>query len=73
MNADETRNRLVAASYTAWQQGVGGKKTFGEYITGLGLSEKLPKLTKKQQKRLAVKGINTARRILTMKIKKRKI
>jgi len=73
VEAEETRKRLVAASYTSWQQGAGGKKTFGEYISGLGLSEKLPKLNKKQQRKLAIRGINTARRILKIKIKKKKI
>lgn len=62
---------LIAASYAAWQQGAGSKKTFGEYLDGLGLSEKKPKLTKKQQKVIAIKSINTAKKILKMKAKRK--
>ncbi|GAG36864.1 unnamed protein product [marine sediment metagenome] len=68
----ETRNRYITAAYTSWLQGLGGKKTFGEYLNKLGLSEKAVKMTHSQEIRLAKKGFKTAQRILKMNIKKSK-
>lgn len=53
-------------------QGTGGKKSFGEYLKGLGLAEKPVKMTKAQRKKLTIRGLKTAQRILKMKIKKSK-
>jgi len=53
-------------------QGGGGKRTFGEYLDTLGLSEKPLKMTRSQKKKLAIKGFKTAQKILKMKIKKSK-
>jgi len=53
-------------------QGGGGKRTFGEYLDTLGLAEKQRPITKSQKKKLAIKGIKTAQKILRMRIKRNK-
>jgi len=57
--------------FGAWLQGAGDKKTFNEYLQAYGLGDKKKKLTKKQKKQIASKGVRTAQRILRMKSKRR--
>lgn len=66
------KNQLTAACLISWQQGAGGKKTFGEYLEGFGLSEKKKKLTTVQKKKLASRGVHIAQKILRMKSRRKK-
>jgi len=53
-------------------QGGGGKRSFGEYLDSLGLAEKQPKMSRSQKKKLALRGLKIAQKILKMHIKKPK-
>jgi hypothetical protein len=68
----ETKDKYVMAAYATWLQGKTDKKTFGEYLSVLGLGEKPKKMTPAQRKRVALKGLRTANRILKMKGKNKK-
>jgi len=69
----EQRKKYITAAYSVWLQGIGGKKTFGEYLDSLGLSEKPVKMTKKQMRKIAIAGLRTAQNILKSKyIRKKK-
>lgn len=35
----EGKERLILAAFIGWQMGAGGKKNFGSYLDGLGLSD----------------------------------
>jgi len=61
--AEAVRMQYVAASYTAWQMGAGKKKTFGEYLKGLGLSKKEKPMTARQRKTTAANALKIAQRI----------
>jgi len=37
---EEADERFTLAAFVGWQLGAGGKKTFGEYLYSLGLSDK---------------------------------
>jgi len=37
---EELREKFILAAYTAWQLGAGSGKKFGEYLDGIGLSDK---------------------------------
>ena len=73
-NEEKNKHDFICASYTAYQLGAGGEKkcnSFGDYLSSLGLGTKKPKLTNVQKKKIASKGVQTAQRILKMKIRKR--
>jgi hypothetical protein len=48
------KQRLIAASFTAWQLGAGERKNFNEYLKAIGLSfeeyKKEPKMTDEEKK-----------------------
>lgn len=64
--AEEKKNQLIAAAYTAWLMGSGGKCSFKSYQISLGLIEKPPPLTKEEKKEMAQKGYSTAARIIQL-------
>ena len=39
---EEAKEKLVLAAFTSWQLGAGNKRTLGEYLEHLGLSDKAP-------------------------------
>lgn len=39
---EEADEKLILAAFVGWQLGAAGKKTFGEYLEALGLSDKAP-------------------------------
>ncbi len=39
---EEANERLILAAFVGWQMGAGGKSTFGDYLSGLGLSGEAP-------------------------------
>lgn len=47
---EEKKRGLIEASFIAWQMGVGNKKSFGEYLKSLGLSEDKPEPIKDKKK-----------------------
>lgn len=68
----ETKRGYIYQAYGSWLQGHGEKKSFGEYLNSLGLSEKKPKLTTKQKRKIAQHSIAVARKILKMKAVRKK-
>ena len=63
---ERERNRMVSAAYTAWLMGSGEKRTFGQYLRGLGLAEKERPLDPDQKKVIADKAHKIAARIMAM-------
>lgn len=63
------KNRLIAASFTAWQMGVAGKIGFHEYIRKLGLVEKDPELTPEQKQKLFDEVFEMAEKVKAVDLK----
>lgn len=68
---EEQKERMIAAAYTAWLMGAGGKKSFKSYITTLGLVEKPVPLTKEERKQLAKEAYSRAAKIVELDRKRR--
>jgi hypothetical protein len=71
LRAEDARNQLTAAAFVGWQAGAGAKKSFGEYLKSVGLSEKAIPLTEEQKKAIAQAAKNKAEKIVK-KDRKRK-
>ena len=69
--AEEKKDQLTAAAYTAWLMGSGGKCSFESYQISLGLMEKPPPLTKAERQEIAEKGYSTAAKIVELDKKRR--
>ena len=52
---DEARDRLTEAAFIGFQLGAGGDKTFGEYLTSIGLKDSDTTMTAKDV--AALKGL----------------
>ena len=68
---EEQKERMIAAAYTAWLMGAGGKKSFKSYITTLGLVEKPAPLTKEERKQIAQDAYSRAAKIVELDRKRR--
>jgi hypothetical protein len=69
-NARRTRETMTAAAFTAWAQGAGGDKNFGDFMDYYGLTEKEPAMSREELKKLAEKNIAIAERITRMAMRK---
>jgi len=70
--AEEKKDQLVAAAYTAWLMGsAGGKKSFKSYLVGLGLMDKPEPLTREEKREMARRSYSTAARIIDLDRKRR--
>lgn len=47
---DEAREKFILSAFVGWQMGAAGEKTFGEYLSYLGLSDEPPKRVESQNK-----------------------
>jgi len=72
LRAEDAKNQMTAAALVGWQSGAGGKKTFGDYLKSLGLTDKGPKLTPEQKKRISKQAITKAEAIRRKDRKRRK-
>lgn len=68
---EEQKERMIAAAYTAWLMGSGGKKSFKSYITTLGLVEKPAPLTPEERKVIAQDAYSRAAKIVELDRKRR--
>lgn len=66
---EEEKERYIQSAFVGWQMGAGAGKKFGEYIEGLGLSEKGTRTT--PDKVTAKEAIAKAEEILRMAAKKK--
>jgi len=64
LRAEDAKNQLVSAAFVGWQSGAGGKKSFGEYLKSMGLSEKAAELTDEQKKAIADTALRRAKQIV---------
>ena len=46
---EEVKEKFVLAAYVGWQLGAAGKKTFGEHLQHLGLSDEAPQSARSQK------------------------
>ena len=68
---EEQKERMIAAAYTAWLMGSGGKKSFKSYITTLGLVEKPAPLTPEERRAIAQDAYSRAAKIVELDRKRR--
>lgn len=61
--AEEYKDKMVAATFMAWQMGAGSGKSFSDYIRSMGLLENEPELTEEQKDNMARFAIEKAERI----------
>ncbi len=47
---EETRETYIQSAFVGWQMGAAGDKTFGSYLSHLGLSDELPQSVESQKK-----------------------
>ncbi len=69
--AEEKKDQMTAAAYTAWLMGAGEKKTFKSFLIGIGLLEKPTPLSQEEKKVIAQKGYSAAARIIELDKKRR--
>lgn len=62
---DAAKERMIAASYTAWQMQTSCKLSFGDYLKKLGLIES-EKISKDEKQELIDRARKTAERIMKM-------
>lgn len=68
---EEIRDKFIISAFIAWQMGAGAGMKFGEYLEGIGLSEKQPVAETPEDKELTAKdAIKKAEEILAMASKK---
>lgn len=71
IRVEEQKERMIAAAYTAWLMGAGGKKPFKSYLTTLGLVEKPAPLTKEERKQIAQDAYTKAAKIVELDRRRR--
>lgn len=68
--AEDLKDAMICASFTAWQMST-TKKTFQEYLSLLGLSEKSGKIPEKMKKKISERNIALAEKIRKASLKQR--
>jgi hypothetical protein len=68
--AEEQKQKMIAAAFTAWQTGTGGSIGFNAYLQRYGLAPETAQMTDGQREAIKNRALATAERIRKADLKK---